>query len=296
VPARSETENEPQRSPEEPEEPVPPGFGQGRDEEPRIPRFRIELAFQPVFFQARGRDGKNHESTTIDFHDDFRMPQFALGTRATFVLKVHRYLAFGLEWHHFAADSPTVTLKHRVGWGVASLAAGQNASASVEIQQADFDVRIVAADDERFRAEFFFGVGVLSYRSAVHPRAPYLLAFPGDSSARAQGSSNGFQETLVPALGLFFCWNLDPRVAVFFENRSGYISPMRFGSIGSWVRAGFRIHIGDGLELMLGGFWNSGQIYPIRDAPFFKERGPAHRFEKASWYSGGPEFGISFTY
>jgi hypothetical protein len=277
------------------EEEPPPGFAQEPDEKLRIPRIRLEGAFDTIFYQARAKSGERGlGATAIELTRDLKLPSPALGARFTAVLKVHRFLAFGAEWHGWSATGPTRSISRRLSYGDAVFPPRQRMFGKIEVMQGDLNIRIVAADDARFRAEFFFGMAWISFRLGIHPESPFMQV-PFDTRL-VQGTSKREEEYFGPTLGLFFCWNFHERVAVFFEQRSGYIAPARFGSLASWARAGFRFHLGGGVEVLVAGAWDSGQILDIRDASIFPQRSPGHVYHWANWFGGGPEIGLSYTY
>lgn len=301
APARAEEPQEPHEPPAsepsrsaEVEDELAPGFGQDPDEKPRIPRIRLEGAFQSIWFESRAKNGHRGTANTIKPHQDLEVPNQAFAARATVVLKLHRVVAIGAEYRFFDSDGPAPILRRRVAYGLAILPPGQRAFGKIEVMQGDLDIRIVAADNARFRAEYFAGMAWISFRLGIHPQPPFLQASP--DTRMVQGDSKREEDYFGPTLGLFFAWNFHDRIAVFLENRSAYICPARFGSYASWIRAGFRFRIRDGLEIVLAGSWESGQILEIRDAGFFGKRASGHIFRSAAWFGGGPEIGLSFTY
>src|SRR5204862_511391 len=82
-------------------------------------------------------------------------------------------------------------------------------------------------------------------------------------------------------------------VAVFVDQYSGYFS-LRIGSVTSVARAGIRLHVGRGVELVLAASLIAGNIFDIHDR--WESRPHGHRYRVADWTGGGPDLGLSYTF
>jgi hypothetical protein len=280
---------------------VEPGFGQDRDEEPRVPRIRLEASYLGAIFDSSYRFGKTGQSNRFDPQSDLGLPRWTNGFRTAIVLKLHRYIAIGAEYFRFASEGPTITSRsdYRTGFIPSEVPYGSRLSATMELQQLDLTARFVAADDDEIRAEFAVGFVWVSYRLGFHPKPPYPALGPDGrlpGGGLSIGTSNANEAYLAPSIGTYFCWNFHPRVAIFFDTTSAYVSlHSTFGSLASINRAGFRVRVVAGLEIVVGLFVVSGQVYDIKDRiPFVV--GQSHTYHQASWLSGGPDVGLSFTY
>lgn len=273
------------------------GFGQDPGETPRIPRVRIELTALGAWMDSEFRQGVAGRSNRFNPQSDLGLPRFTLGERIAGTLKIHRYLAIGAEYLRLSSEGHTTRVKgdFRVGDAPSEVPPYSHVAAAMELQQASFTLRFVAADDETIRAEFSGGITWVSYRLGFHPRLPAPDVLPGGGMFRGTSESN--EAWLCPAIGTFFAWNFHPNVAVFLDSCSSYFSWYRtFGSIASINRFGLRWRVWDGLEIVTGFFIVSGQVYDIRDRLKLVGVESSHVFHQASWLGGGPELGLSFTY
>ena len=278
------------------------GFGQGEDEQPRIPRVRIELSAIGAVLDSEFREGKAGLSNRFDPQSDLGLPRFTPGFRAAGEVKLQRYLALGGEYFRVSEEGgrTNVHSDFRLGMLPSEAPPGTAVIGTMELQQASFTVRFVAADDTEIRAEFSGGVTWVSFRVGMHPQPPFPALPPGGrlpGGGFSAGDSETNQAWLAPAIGTFFAWNFHPHVGVFIDSTSSYFSfHPSFGSLASINRAGFRFRIWAGLEVVVGAFIVSGQIYDIKDRLNLIGVNSNHTFHQASWIGGGPELGLSFTY
>jgi hypothetical protein len=278
------------------------GFGQEEDEQPRLPRIRLELSALGGWFDTEFREGKAGLSNRFDVQSDLGLPRFMLGFRAAGAVKVHRFLSIGGEYFRFSAEGPR-TIVHsdfRLGSLPAEAPPFTAVRGTMELQQASFTLRFVAADDNEIRAEFSGGVTWVSCRVGLHPQPPFPPLPPGGrlpGGGLSAGASASNEAWLAPAIGTFFAWNFHPHVGIFLDSTSSYFSFYpSFGSLASINRVGFRFRIWAGLEVVAGAFLVSGQVYDIKDRLNVIGVSSNHTFHQASWIGGGPELGLSFTY
>jgi hypothetical protein len=279
------------------------GFGQEEDEPRLAPRIRIEASGMVGWFDSEFRYGKSGLSNRFDPEGDLGVPRFTHGERVAGEIKLHRYFAIGGEYFHLGAEG-TGTLMHsdfRLGLAPSEVIPGTYAKAAIELQQASFTLRFIAADDNEIRAEFCGGVTWVSFRTGLHPQLPLPLftnaqgQLPGGGFYKGDSEAN--EAWLAPAIGTFFAWNFHPHVAIFFDTCSSYFSFWRtFGSIATIDRGGFRFRVAAGIEVTVAAFFVSGQVYDFRDRLAFIGVGSSHIFRQASWIGGGPELGLSLTY
>ncbi|MBI3722586.1 glycosyltransferase family 39 protein [bacterium] len=288
-PRRDEKEPRPAEKGEQEKE----GFGQEPGAEPRLPRIRLEVSYVAAFLQSRARQGRTGASNTIFPHENVHVPRWNMGERGSVVVKLHRYLAVGFEFVRVSSEGSREPVNKDVRWGgiPTEVPEGSRASGSVEIEQGNVSLRLVAADGPEFRVEVGAGFAWSSYRLAIHPAPPLTL---GAGGGLPFGSSRRIVGYFAPTLGTFFSWNVaGSRVAIFLDQYSGYFAT-RIGSVTSFARAGVRFQVARGFEIVLGAFLIAGNIFDIHDR--WENRAHGHRWRVADWTGGGPDIGLSFTY
>ncbi len=279
------------------------GFGQDADEPPRIPRIRIELSAMGAIFDCYFREGKAGLSDRFDVESDAGLPRFTPGFLVAGQVKLHRYIALGAQYFLFSVEGPRSTIRHdlRLGNLPAEFPPYSDVKGTMALQQATMTFRFVAADDNEIRAEFAAGFTWVSMRVGIHPQAPapppYNLMGQQPGGGYFTGVSERAQAWLAPTLGTFFAWNFHPDVAAFVDTTSAYFSFYpTFGSLATIDRLGLRFKVWNGLEIVTAMFVVSGQVYDIKNRFQFAGTSSDHTYHQASWFGGGPELGVSFTY
>jgi hypothetical protein len=272
-----------------------PGFGQDEGDEPRLPRIRIEGAFLGALMDSVARFGHTGRSNTIHTHEDLHVPRWVEGARGEIVIKLHDWIAVGCEYLTLRGESSVEPVRKdiRLGGNIPTeVPQGFRASADTELQEVNTSLRLVLADTRTIRAEFCLGASWASFRLGVHPSPPIAMPpLPGGGQTR--GTSRSADAFFLPTLGIFFAWNVTSHFGVFVEQHSGYLST-KLGSVISVARAGFRVRVWEGLEVVAGIFIVDGQFYEAQER--YEARGRGHIYRQADWIGGGPDIGLSFTY
>lgn len=272
-----------------------PTFGQEPGEERTRIRFHAEGTWAGAFFDSRFKWGQSGHVNSWDPQRDAKVPRFATGAFGWVGFKMFDFYGMGLRWLSLSSDGADRAVKRdiRVGNPASEYTLGARADSRVAFDQISFTLDLFVLDDPVYRLDAYMGLTWASYRVRIHPDLPLQspVLQPGSLSL-TQGRAT--EAWFTPMLGIFFAWNVHPRFAVFVDAMINYFSWSEVGSTAGHTRAGVRVKLWRGLELVVGGFYLSGQVFDLRDA--WGDRGPGHQYRQSRWSAVGPEVGLSFIW
>jgi hypothetical protein len=256
-------------------------FGQEPGEVERTERIRLEASFLQAYVDSTVRFGAKDASNRFSPENDLGFSRWSLGGRGAVNIKLWGFYGLGVDYLSLAADTGPRFSSRVVRVGSTEVAGGTLSQGRTELQQASFNLRLWIEDTPTLRAEAYLGVTWASYRVLVRPVSGRATTVETDA-------------VFAPMLGVAVGWNFLPVLGAYFDSLVNYFAWDRFGSIANVTRAGLRLQVAPGLELVAGVLNVSGQVYDVEDR--FRRRTSGHHYRSSTWDTIGPELGMSWTY
>jgi hypothetical protein len=242
---------------------------------------RLELSGRMVWLTAsKLKEGPNRDVHTAHPRHDTDLPGIPqYGIRGLFDLKLaDRWLLGGFYTHLFVHSERRATRKD-LALDTGRVFKGEKGRTLIDVQLAELFLRYVVLDEHRLRLSFGLGAAYGSFR----------LRF----------DDAGYAEGRVQEYFLSINYTVQFKVAgplnLYIESMFGFLAPHSLLSYVSEFRAGARIDLFPGMQLILAGTSMTGQVQEYLDV-WGGKRTQGHRFRKASWSIQGLEIGVAYRY